>query len=279
MSVHLSDTHPEAEQFQILLIRQASAAKRISRVRSLSQTVIRLARRAISRTNPMLTDREVNQRFLACNYGQDISGNLCNITTNIMKDFDLLSAIKPVAKVLDKLSVPYYISGSVASSAYGMPRSTLDVDIVADLKFWHVKPLVSMLESSCYIDSKMVSDAIQNHSSFNIIHLETMLKVDIFIVKNTVYDREAFERRKKELLDEQQQASEFYLASPEDIILNKLDWYRLGEGVSERQWKDVIGVIKVQGNSLDRSYLRYWASELGLSDLLDQAFSETAFNE
>lgn len=191
-----------------------------------------------------------------------------------MKNPDIVAAAEPVVKAFEKLEVPYFIGGSVASSAYGVARATLDVDIVSDLKPEHVHPLVEMLESDYYIDEKMILDAIHRSSSFNLMHLETMLKVDVFVVKDRPYYREAFKRKRKDSLDEEQGAAEFYLASSEDIILSKLEWFRMGGNVSERQWGDVLGVLKVQGDSLDVKYLRYWAAELGIADLLEQAFRD-----
>ena len=191
-----------------------------------------------------------------------------------MKDPDILAAIEPVVRAFEKLGVLYYISGSVASSAYGMPRATLDVDLVSDLKPQHVRPLVKTLKSAYFIDEAMILDAIQRRSSFNLIHLETMLKVDVFIIKDNSYHREAFQRKIKDTLDENQGAIEFYLASPEDIILNKLEWFHLGGEVSERQWDDVLGVLKVQRGLLDMEYLRHWAAELKVAELLEQAFRD-----
>lgn len=192
-----------------------------------------------------------------------------------MKSPDIISAVKPVVEAFDKLGIPYYIGGSVASSTYGLARSTLDIDMVSDLKSENVHKLVKILEASYYIDEDMILDAIQRRSSFNLIHLETMFKVDVFVAKEGSYHKEAFVRRRKDTLDEDDPTVEFYLVSPEDIILNKLDWYRLGGGVSERQWNDVLGVLKVQRNLLDMKYLRHWASELGLVDLLERVLSDT----
>ena len=194
-----------------------------------------------------------------------------------MNDPDILIATEPVAEAFEKLGVLYYIGGSVASSAYGIARSTMDVDMVSDLKPEHVQPLVKMLESSYYIDEDMILDAIRKCSSFNLIHLETMLKIDIFITQNAPYDIETFKRRRKDTLDEEQKTAEFYLVSPEDIILNKLVWYRLGGGISDRQWSDVLGVLKVQKDTLDKEYLRYWASELKIKDLLGKAFQDAGY--
>lgn len=196
-----------------------------------------------------------------------------------MKKPDILAATEPVAEAFERLGILYYIGGSVASSAYGIARSTMDVDIVSDLKPEYVPSLVSMLESSYYIDEKMILDAIKRCSSFNMIHLETMLKVDVFISKNAPYDLETFKRRRKDTLYEEQGAAEFYLVSPEDIILNKLAWFHSGGGVSESQWNDVLGVLKVQKDSLDIKYLQHWASELEVKDLLEKALQDAGMDK
>ncbi len=104
-----------------------------------------------------------------------------------------------------------------------------------------------------------------------------MLKIDIFVLKNTPYDRKAFDRRQKDTLDEEQEL-EFYLASAEDIILSKLAWFRMGGGVSETQWNDVLGVLKVQQDALDMDYLRHWAAELNLTGLFGQALEDAGIN-
>lgn len=196
-----------------------------------------------------------------------------------MNNPDILIATEPVAEAFEKLGILYYIGGSVASSAYGIPRSTMDVDMVSDLKPEHVRSFVRILEPSYYIDENMILDAIRRCSSFNLIHLETMLKIDVFITKNAPYDIETFKRRRKDTLDEEQKTAEFYLVSPEDIILNKLAWYRLGGGVSDLQWNDVLGVLKVQRDLLDKNYLQYWASELKLKDLLEKAFQDVGIDK
>lgn len=121
-----------------------------------------------------------------------------------MKNPDILAATKPVAEAFEKLGILYYIGGSVASSTYGIPRSTMDVDMISDLKQQHVRSFVKMLEPSYYIDENMILEAVERRASFNIIHLETMLKIDIFVVKDTPYDAETLRRRRKDTLDEEQ---------------------------------------------------------------------------
>ena len=191
-----------------------------------------------------------------------------------MKTPDILKAIQPVISMFEELSIPYYIGGSIASSIYGMDRATLDVDVIADIKMGHVSPLRKQLEEEFYIDEEVIKDAIKKLSSFNLIHLETMIKIDVFIHKPELYAEETILRRRKDTIEDSKGSLEFYFSSPEDIILNKLQWYDDGGRVSERQWLDVIGVIKVQGGNLDRDYLRKWGRKLKLFDLLKKAFFE-----
>jgi hypothetical protein len=182
-----------------------------------------------------------------------------------------IAAMTAVLEAFDRLGAKNYVSGSIASSAYGTPRSTLDVDLVADLTKSHVVGLVAALEQEYYISRSAVTEAIQRRSCFNVIHLTTMYKVDVFAAKARAYDREALRRARRHRLADATDAPEVWLAAPEDVILSKLEWYRLGDEISERQWLDVLGVLKVQQGALDRDYLRHWSRELGVADLLERA--------
>lgn len=191
-----------------------------------------------------------------------------------MADSDILSALKPVVVALDEMGVAYEIGGSVASSACGVPRTTLDVDVVAALGRDHVKEFVGRLQSLYYVDENAAFDAVDRQSSFNLIHLGTMLKVDVFVLKSRVYDQKAFQRKRKDRLNLDPEGDSFYFASPEDVVLNKLEWYRLGRELSERQWTDVLGVLKVQHGAVDIPYMQHWAGILGITDLLERALLE-----
>ncbi len=187
---------------------------------------------------------------------------------------EIVEALEPVIKAFNELGILYYIAGSVASSALGIPRTTLDVDLVSALTSHHIKPLVNKLKTEYFIDAEMIKDALKTKASFNILHLKTMLKIDVFILKDQPYPQKAFERKVKDKLEEGPDAISVYLCSPEDLILNKLEWFRSGGETSERQWLDVLGVIKVQSDSLDKEYLINWARKLELLDLLEKSFSE-----
>lgn len=187
---------------------------------------------------------------------------------------EIQDALNPVIDAFEALGIVYYIGGSVGSSAYGIPRTTVDVDLVAILKAAQINPLYKLLQEAYYIDPGMVEQAIQRQSSFNIVHLPTMIKVDVFVVKSRPFDQAAFRRIRRERLEDSMGGREYSLASPEDIILNKLEWYRQGGEVSERQWTDVLGVLKVQSKSLDRAYLLRWAAQLGVADLLKRSLAD-----
>jgi hypothetical protein len=166
------------------------------------------------------------------------------------------------------------VGGSLASSLYGVARTTLDADLVADLRLAHVPRLVSALRGAYYVDAGMIADAIARKSCFNVIHLATMFKVDVFVLKDRAYDRTALGRIYPDSLAPEEPGAEVFLAAPEDVVLNKLEWFRLGNEISERQWHDAVGVLKVQKDRLDKRYLAHWAAELGVTDLLQRALQE-----
>ncbi len=190
---------------------------------------------------------------------------------------DIAFAITPIVEILEDLGVAYHIGGSVASSIYGLPRLTMDVDVVADLRPGNVRSFVIRLQLDYYIDEDSVGDAIRRRSSFNVIHYDTSLKVDIFIPKARLFDQEELKRIQSKMLEGSERP--FNVASPEGTILNKLEWYKMGGGISDRQWNDILGVLKVQSTALDLHYLRRWAAALDVSDLLERAFEDAGVKE
>ena len=191
---------------------------------------------------------------------------------------DPLQITRRIAEVFEFLQIPYLVGGSLASSLHGIPRSTQDADVVADMKPIHIEPFVKALESEFYVDADMIREAVNKRSSFNVIHLETMFKVDVFLLGEDDVSQEEMARRKRFQVSEEP-GGELFLASAEDVILQKLHWFRLGKAVSERQWNDALGVLQVQGKSLDFSYLRRCATTMGILALLEQALEEAGIKE
>ena len=178
-----------------------------------------------------------------------------------------------VVRAFDALRIPYFLGGSMASSVHGIYRATADADFVAAVRPHHAEPLVSLLRPAFYADLGAIQTAAAAHRSFNVIHLDTMLKVVVFVARTDPFHLTQMRRRVLQATGPDGQTS-LYVASAEDTVLAKLQWYRDGGSVSDRQWNDVLGVLKVQGVSLDRTYLREWAGELGFADLLCRALDE-----
>ena len=177
-----------------------------------------------------------------------------------------------IARAFDELHIPYFLGGSMASSVHGIYRATADADFVAVIRPEHAESLERLFRPAFYAEIETMRAAATTGRSFNIIHLETLLKVDVFVA-HSPFHLVQMQRRILQSLAADGKTS-MYVASPEDTILAKLEWYRQGGGVSDRQWNDVLGVLKVQRERLDAHYLHQQAQELGLVELLHRALSD-----
>ncbi len=188
---------------------------------------------------------------------------------------DLLPALRPVLTEFDRLEIAYYIGGSVASSLYGEPRSTLDVDIGADLTGAVLSELASHLVNDFYVSEPAMRDAVQRGRCFNLIHLATSLKVDIFVCGADPFNASVLKRRVSRTVAVGEESLLICVATPEDVILHKLVWYRKGGEISERQWRDISGVMQQQQDRLDTSYIAEWAERLQVRDLWERIHEPT----
>lgn len=186
---------------------------------------------------------------------------------------DPFAVTAKVTSILEHLGVTYLLTGSLAATFHGNVRMTRDADLVAQMRTEHVEPFMDALVKEFYLDKDMILDAISRHSCFNLIHRESMFKVDIFVPGMRPYLMEQFSRAQKQQISVDR-PSKICLATAEDTLLSKLEWYRMGGEVSDVQWNDVLGIIKIQQERLDKTYLWHWAKELKVSDLLAKAFQE-----
>jgi len=179
----------------------------------------------------------------------------------------LSETLAQITAALRAVGVRYAIGGSVASSARGVWRSTLDIDLIADIHAKQVPALTDELGTDWYVDADMIRDAIQSGRSFNLIQKRLAYKVDVFPATEEFHFAQ-LERADTVLLTPERIPCA--VVSPEDILLAKLRWYRDGGGASERQWNDIVNLIAAN-TALDRQYLQLWAARLSIASLLEKA--------
>src|ERR1035437_372214 len=185
----------------------------------------------------------------------------------------LANTISQLASALERVGIPYVIGGSVASSVRGMVRATIDVDVVARMGVAKTDGLAAALGPDWSADAGQMRDSIVARRAFNIIYLPFTQKVDVFPATDEFHWSQ-LERATKVTIPFLGDSAEYPVASAEDILLAKLQWYRMGGEVSERQWSDIAGILAV-APELDATYLRTWAARLGVEDLLDRAVADS----
>jgi hypothetical protein len=190
---------------------------------------------------------------------------------------EVIEALSLLVQILDQLGVVYYIGGSVSSAIHGTPRRTQDVDIIVALQLNQIHPFVQALQGTYYFDEQALQDAVRRGLPYNMLHLATMLKIDLIPLKNRAFTQEEARRAQAQVLEAGTQP--LRVASAEDAVLTKLEWFEMGGRTSGRQWNDILGILKRQGAAIDLPYLRRWAAILGVRDLLEQALADAGFQQ
>jgi hypothetical protein len=187
---------------------------------------------------------------------------------------DAIAVAMRVADAIETAKGSYFVGGSLASSLQGEPRATNDVDIVLELPLGRIAEFVAALGHDFEVDVDMLRDALLHGRSCNIFYLPVVMKVDLFAMGPSAYDEIEFARRQR--VPVRSTGETLLIKSPEDTVLRKLLWYREGGGVSERQWRDVVEVLRVSGGGMDLAYLAHWSERLGVPYLLERARSEAS---
>jgi hypothetical protein len=270
------DTPLHIERLWLAGLRARGPLGRLQSLLYLTSFCWQAARIAIQRVQPQLNRREQEAWLFTERYGSTLAPQVLaqqqTQGTDMTTDNEIWDALLPVVDALVFLGVPYYVGGSAASSLMGIARATMDVDLIADLRQQHAEPLTATLSQDYYVDLAMIAEAIAHRRSFNVIRLSTMFKVDVFVPEETPFAHENMARRVAIEVPELGRA--LYFAAPEDVILHKLRWYAMGSGVSDRQWYDLQGVLRLQAEALDLAYMQQWAERLGLAPLLQRALNE-----
>lgn len=185
-----------------------------------------------------------------------------------------IRVLKEFSTILDALDIMYAIGGSIASSVYGQVRFTQDADVMVEAFSSKASAFYEKVKALFYISQEAMQHALQSGTSFNIIHLETAFKIDIFISTASPFDCQVLSRAGKIQLGQTEKET-FRFVSSEDIILLKMLWYEKGQRVSEKQWNDILGVITTQKQKLNVDYLNEWATRLSVRQLLEKALIQS----
>jgi energy-coupling factor transporter ATP-binding protein EcfA2 len=271
------DTSIDAEMYLFNRLKSLTLIQKAEKVSGWTKGCLELHLVGLQQRYPNISLSKLRYEFakatLKFNFSDSVYQNISAYKQPLMLT-DPISLALDVAAIFNGLDIPYLVGGSVASTLMGEPRATEDVDIVADLTIEKLIPLLQSLQPRFYVSEDAVRDAIRFKRSFNLIDNDSLGKIDIFVLKDNPFPQIEFQRRRSQLV-RQNPDQMLVLPTPEDIILQKLVWYRMTKNESQRQWRDVLGVLKIQGDRLDFGYLQKWAEELSLSDLLETACTES----
>ncbi len=262
----LSDTSPEADRVWTAAYRAMSPGRKWLMLGESFRTGKLLHAAGCRQRRPQATAEEIHREWLALQYGfrGEVGGE-----PNMDPAVQNLQIVREVLTVLDRLGIPYALGGSMASSVHGVARYTHDADISVDPFPGKEAQLAGSFGPDYYVSLPAVEQAVRDRSTFNIVNTREGFKVDIFVRPDQPFEQRAMERRRPFVLPDNP-TQPVNLFTPEDVILFKLHWYRLGNETSTQQWSDILGVLKVQAGRLDDAYLDQWAADLGVADLLER---------
>jgi len=281
MKTQSPDTSLDAELVLIEMIRKAPIHKRFAFVQSWTASMFEAGVQYIWQLYPHATDEEVKLLFIERQYGKELTDELrraLNVNGIQLSDTpEYQKAIRPLVKLFEELDVPYALSGSLASSLYGLQRATLQVDFIADLNQKHFLTLFTHLKDGYWLQRETIEAALMQQSSFPLVHLETLLKVTITLPGNLSMGQQVFHRVRNVSLIEGTQPTT--VLSPEQTILLLLETYKNNDGRDDDVWYDLLGIAKVQGAALDIPFLAQQSAALGDTTLLKRMLIDAGLQD
>ncbi|MDJ1183042.1 hypothetical protein [Roseofilum casamattae] len=267
------DTIAEADWLEFSLLRSRSPLQRYGMARGLMQRTRQLSLQSMKRRFPHLTGTALAEKIARAWLQEDYPRGFVPGNNEKMWIQDPLEIAFLLHDLFASLHIEYFITGGSAAILYGEPRTTRDLDVVVSVQRDRLDEAIASLEESGFYAAGV--DEVKNGqlNILQVIHIATIARGDLILLGKTPFDRMQLERRQAVLMEEGRM---LYYASPEDTILSKLQWQQLSG--SEKQWRDVLGILKVQGELLDRDYLQEWGNQLGLSDPLRLAIAEAGLN-
>jgi hypothetical protein len=275
MKTQSVDTSPDAERVLIAMIRQAPITKRFAFVQSWSRSMIEAGRLDVRGFYPQATMQEMCLLYLERQYGKGLVNELRTalqqraVEVTPFRNLDFQMALIPLIEIFDQLDITYALGGSLASSLYGMQRATIQLDLIAALDPHHYKSLREHYMPKYYFHENEVKDALDQRTSFTLIHLKSLLKVVVTLPETLPTGREVFEQMRHISLTEEGRA--IAVLAPEQAILLLLDAFKQSNSRADDLWYDLLAMVKVQSTDLDIPFLERRATMLDLTSHLQHA--------
>ncbi|MFQ3619020.1 MAG: hypothetical protein SNJ57_21245 [Cyanobacteriota bacterium] len=282
-----SDTSVVADQLKFKLLRQHSADTRLEMAAALERGARRLSFISLRQRFPSLSPQAIAKKVLQAWCGERVyTGFPAEVVASLIPSLglpteedmawiqDSLTLAMQLHSIFQALGLDYYITDGVAATAYGEPRTTQDLDVVLslnpDLTSTSLEQLISTLESAGFYVPGTEEILAGQTRTLQIIHQETILQADLVLSGMDAFEVEKFRRRQRLSIPNR---GDLYFASPEDLILSKLQWRQFSQ--SEKQWRNILGILKTQTDQLDIAYLRNWSARLGVAAEIERAFQES----
>ncbi|MGD2181344.1 hypothetical protein [Lusitaniella coriacea] len=264
-----ADTAIEVDIFEFALLRKKSNRDRALLTATLTRGARQLCLCGLKHTHRNLSQNSFAQLVARAFLGDDNPPTFLPGGDTMTWIQDSLGLAAQLHELFETHQIPYYITDGVASTTYGEPRTTRNLDVVISLQTVPLDLLVSELEKAGFYVPGVEDVRARRMRILGITHTTTIARADLIMADDTELDRVKFSRCQAIDIPNR---NILYFASPEDVILNKLRWGQASQ--SEKQWRDVLGILKVQTTQLDLDYLNHWANRLELTPILLQAFNE-----